>query len=256
MWKKVDKLIKKIFKFYLEHFLIFCFTVGIALIMLVLQYIFSDIDTEFGLSLIPNFIADMIGILFTSYIISILFQRSEEKKTKEKAYKITGSRYLGLINTIGTNYVHLITRKPYGHKSNNQKQEMKEQILDILTRLEEYVPADFMNNKVELHSIIQQQGVTKIEKQYLEYQRFCRRFKKEYEEVFEKFIIRYIGFLPDDLRERVLNVEILLGRVLATPIDFGLNLQMVVVYDEYIANLREIGQEVIILIDYFEEYGD
>ncbi|MYL21649.1 hypothetical protein GLW04_17225 [Halobacillus litoralis] len=249
--------LKRMLRFYIDHFLIVIIVVGIALIMFGLQYYFSDMDKNFWLSLIPNFIADMIGILFTSYIITVLLQKSEEKKAKEKAYKLTKYRYWGMINEIGTNYVHLITRKPYGHRINDQKRELKDQISYIVNSLEECVPKDFVEREIEIHRIIQK-GVNRgeVKKQHIKYEQFCRNIKIQHKQIFDEFIIRYIGFLPDDLKESLPNLESLQNKVTATPLDFGFEFAMVVDHEEYLGNLKEIGEELLILIDYFKDYEE
>lgn len=151
--KRACKEIKRICKFYLEHFLIFIFTVVIVLIMLALQYYFSNIDAEFGLSLIPNFIADMVGILITSYIIAILLQRSEEKKSKKKVYKIIGTRYSGLVSSISERTIHLLTKEPFRTPGGTTQRELMEivrgNLTTILEELEEYVPQDIVDRKVK-----------------------------------------------------------------------------------------------------------
>ncbi|MBH0229092.1 hypothetical protein [Halobacillus yeomjeoni] len=246
------KVIKRIYNFYLEHFLILLFTAGIIGIMLVLQFFFSDLDKDFWISLIPNFIADMIGILITSYIIAVLLQRSEEKKAKEKAYKLTGNRYKGLISTIGSNFVHVNTGKPYGSKHINPEQEMKSQIKDVVDNIETYIPHEnfIQYKKINILFI---DGTEKT----IDYQRFCKQAKNEIEPIFEQFINRYIGFLPDDLRESLLNVEILISKILVTSsIDFNLGHNIVVNYEEHIAHHKELGKELLFLISYFDECKD
>lgn len=207
LMSNLAKEIKRVFMFYKEHLYILGFIVIVVLGMLAIQHFIDDIDVDFGLSLVPNFIADMIGILITSYIIAVLLQRSEEKKAKEKAFKITGNRYNGLVSILVSTYITLHTGKPYG--ASNEEQ-MKSQIKEILNDLHSYLPEDFIENKkIE---IMNYKGNTRL----IDYEQFCKQAQEDIDPTFEKFINRYIGFLPDDLRESLLNIETLLNSILIT----------------------------------------
>lgn len=233
--------------------LIISFVVAVIGVMFIILYKLNGINEQFVLSIIPSVIVEMIGILITYYFISYLLLKSEEKKTKAKAFNITGNRYKGLVYDIGTKFIHLITRKPFGHK-NNQHQELKEQINEIISNLEQLVPADFMYKGIEMNFIVPKPNGYSSETKLIEYQKFCKWAKEENQKVFEKFITRYIGFLPDDLRESLLNVETILQRILVTPMDFGLDIGFQVNQEEHLRDLKELGEELIFLLEYFDEF--
>ncbi|MDG5789660.1 hypothetical protein QA612_19570 [Evansella sp. AB-P1] len=159
--RKILSLTKGVFKFYREHLLILCFILVVIICMILLQFIFGGVDRNFGLLLIPNMIVEMVSILVTAYIIAVLLQKNEEKKAKEKAYRLIGSRYSGLVSKVSTRYVHLITREPYGDPGGlGVDERLVKQITNCLDGLEELVPPDSIDKKIEkLNSLI-----TKLER--------------------------------------------------------------------------------------------
>jgi len=69
------------------------------------------LDGDFWLeSLLPNIIADMIGIIFTSFIIAGLFARQQKKSDEKKLYDILGHDYKILIDMLSRNILYLLKR--------------------------------------------------------------------------------------------------------------------------------------------------
>lgn len=246
--RNINKLIGK-----KEHIFIITFTIITIGISFLILYSLKEVNREIIVSIIPGIMVEMLSILITYYFIAYLLSKSEEKKAKFKAYKLTRKRYKGLILDIGRKYVHLISRKPFGYKS-NECQEMKQKIEEIMNNLEQLVPPDFMNEKIEWHPIVQKPTEVSSEIKKIEHQLFCKISKEENQKIFEEFISRYMGFLPDDLRESLLTVETLFQNTLATPLDFGLKIGFEVDQKEYIRNLKTLGEELIFLLEYFDEF--
>ncbi|ENQ3081142.1 hypothetical protein [Bacillus multifaciens] len=61
-------------------------------------------------SLLPNIIADMIGIIFTSFIIAGLFARNNKKAEEKRIYGILGKDFEKLINLLSRNYLYLLKK--------------------------------------------------------------------------------------------------------------------------------------------------
>ncbi|MEC0668520.1 hypothetical protein P8864_22045 [Priestia flexa] len=254
----------RIFNFYREHLLIVLFTVGVALIMLLLQMVFSDVNAEFGLSLIPNFIADMIGILISSYIIAVLLQRSEEKKTKEKVYKMLGRKHLTMVDIMAQKYVHFITKNPCSVKGDESiaHQDLIEQVRNVRENISQYVQDDFLRKNVKVLAIGQAGNYKSIfdmfEEQMWSHQQFCHHFKHEMKNLLNLFISKYISVLPDDLREILFSIEDLMeSGAFVTPLDHGINMQMNNVdfkKEDFINILVELGTEILSLMEYFKEF--
>ncbi|PQZ53133.1 hypothetical protein CQZ94_22340 [Bacillus sp. MYb209] len=71
----------------------------------------SFLDKSFWLdSLLPNIIADMIGIIFTSFIIAGLFSRNNKRAEEKRIYGILGKDYQKLINILNRNYLYLLKK--------------------------------------------------------------------------------------------------------------------------------------------------
>ncbi|MGD6996475.1 hypothetical protein ACQCWD_07590 [Bacillus thuringiensis] len=69
------------------------------------------LDKSFWLdSLLPNIIADMIGIIFTSFIIAGLFARNNKRAEEKRIYGILGKDFKKLINLLCRNYLYLLKK--------------------------------------------------------------------------------------------------------------------------------------------------
>lgn len=68
------------------------------------------LDGEFWLNnLLPNIIADMIGIIFTSFIIAGLFARNNKKAEEARIYGVLGVDFRRVMSTLSRNYLYLLT---------------------------------------------------------------------------------------------------------------------------------------------------
>ena len=68
-------------------------------------------DGDFWLdSLLPNIIADMIGIILTSFVIAGLFARHQKKSDERKLHDILGYDFKRLINVLSRNFLYLLKR--------------------------------------------------------------------------------------------------------------------------------------------------
>lgn len=94
------------------------------------------LDRNFWLdNLLPNIIADMIGIIFTSFIIAGLFTRHQKKIEEKRLYGILGRDFERLINVLSRNYLYLLKRDEhfltYLIDNEKVKTELKNIVIDI-----------------------------------------------------------------------------------------------------------------------------
>jgi hypothetical protein len=69
------------------------------------------LDSDFWLdNLLPNIIADIIGIVFTSFIIAGLFARHQRKSEDKRLYDIMGIDYDSLVHKLICNFLYFLTR--------------------------------------------------------------------------------------------------------------------------------------------------
>lgn len=261
-----------------EHFLLISFTVATAIIMLLIQYYTDGLTREFWLSLVPNVLVDMLGILITSYIIASLLQKSEEKKAKERVYKMLGARFELMMNRISKNYINLVTKKPCTTVSPNDKQYLYDLILQIKELTEdntEYIQKDFLKKEVEYlgnelsgvplgfanvnHSHGQAQSIalsTLSQEKFASHQVFLNFFKKDTKEKIDSFVSKYVSVLPEELREKIFNLEnSLLDNVFITPLEFGVQLDISNAkfnVEDFQRAFKELGTDIYQLMIYFE----
>ncbi|MGG3192994.1 hypothetical protein [Priestia aryabhattai] len=261
-----------------EHFLLISFTIITVIIMLLVQHFTDGLNRGFWLSLVPNVIIDMLSILITSYIIAVLLQKSEEKKAKERVYKMLGKRFELMMNRISKNYINLVTKKPCTTVSPNDKQYLYDlilQIKELSSDNTEYIQKDFLKKEVEYlgnelselslgfvninHSHRQAQGITLStlsEEKFASHQVFLNFFKKDTKEKIDSFVSKYVSVLPEELREKIFNLEnSLLDNVFVTPLEFGVQLDISNAkfnVEDFQRAFKELGTDIYQLMIYFE----
>lgn len=112
----LEKLIKFAERYWL-HAIIIAAVSGIFWICFKLEINHNNansfLDMNFWLdNLIPNIIADMIGIILTTFIIAGLFSRNTKRSQEGNLYRILGRDFEGLIKLLSRNFLYLLRRNP------------------------------------------------------------------------------------------------------------------------------------------------
>ncbi|MEB4859752.1 hypothetical protein [Priestia megaterium] len=117
---KVGEFCKGIFdKIFREYFL---HTIIFIIVLLIFSSLFSleiahgkatgYFDINFWLdNLIPNILADMIGIILTTFIIAGLFSKNNQLNEQNKLYTLIGADFENLMDTLSRNYLYLLHRE-------------------------------------------------------------------------------------------------------------------------------------------------
>lgn len=244
-----------------EHKVILSFTLGIAFLMFLIQFLIDgELDGDFWESLIPNVIIDMLGILITSYIISYLFLSSQEIKAKEKVHRMLGKRYEEMVMNLARDYITFLSKKPATvEKDIFNMESIIPQIKEINSNINNYIKEDFLKKGVSIiefdNSIRSNSTLGKIRKKELTVQQYTYYFKKKNLSELDAFISKYLSVLPDDLRESIFRIEDLLkSGIFSTGIEVGIVLDTseakfdVKDFSNVFLNL---GEEILFLLTYF-----
>ena len=132
--KRVFSLLFEMVKHRKEHYIILGIISLIITIMLVLQWkVFNGFTQNFGESLIPNVLIDMLSIVFTGYLVTYLNNKNVEKRDKGILFGIIAVDFYPLIYKLIMNYLFLIFRdaKHLGHHFIDEEKEIREQLRAI-----------------------------------------------------------------------------------------------------------------------------
>ena len=127
-----------------EHITIWAFVIVLSIVMLVIQHYANRLTKVFWLSLIPSIIIDSLFILIASYFIAFLLQKNEERRAKNKVYKMLGKRYEKMVMGLAKDYITFITKKPCETKGGiNNMEDVKEQVYSLNTDMKTHIQSDF-----------------------------------------------------------------------------------------------------------------
>ncbi len=249
----------------------------IAAIMMIsinigLQYFFGDLNQDFWMSLIPNFIADTINIVLTAYVITYLLRKGEEKRAKDKVNKMLGKRYNNMIQAICINYIHFTT-KPVEHLDVSEQHllsarkniaVLKRELQEVIDDIDRFINKDFIihsSNVRVKHST--GPSMYKYFDEFWDHYQFAYFFKSLAKNDLDKFTSKYISVLPDDLKENLFSLEdmFLDESVFLTPIEHGTGMQEISPtskdnLEHHKEVLKEMGIILMFLISYFEEVSN
>ncbi|HHT7190026.1 TPA: hypothetical protein ACTZ5N_003425 [Bacillus cereus] len=108
---KLPKGVTYFFRLNNEHLWIVLVSFIVLGIVLVTQFTYGISHSDsFWAALLPNFFADVIGILVTTYLLTYLLQRNEGKKQKKEIFEVLGYDYNRVVRDMARNYLLLITR--------------------------------------------------------------------------------------------------------------------------------------------------
>ncbi|WP_243550524.1 hypothetical protein [Priestia megaterium] len=88
---------------------------------------FSDLSFWLD-NLIPNILADMIGIILTTFIIAGLISQGNKRAEEKRIYGILGLEFERLVNVLCRNYLYLVRKNTYYMNAGTSKEEIKEAI--------------------------------------------------------------------------------------------------------------------------------
>lgn len=95
-----------------EHLWIIAVSFVILGGVILLQFTFGNSHPDsFLTSLLPNFFADVISVLITTYLLAYLLQKNQGKKEKQLLYEVINKDYIAFVHKITRNYLFLITKK-------------------------------------------------------------------------------------------------------------------------------------------------
>ncbi|MFK4411499.1 hypothetical protein ABH961_000036 [Bacillus sp. RC251] len=245
-----------------EHIVIWIFVIALSIVMLIIQYYRTGLTEGFWLSLIPSIIIDSLFILIGSYFITYLLQKNEEKRAKNKVYKMLGKRYEKMVMELAKDYINFITKKPCETKGDiNNIEDVKEQVLNLHTNIKTHVKSNFLSENVkvlEFDSTVQTNNILEMFKEVgWTVQTYTKYFKVKNSKDMDSFITKYISVIPEDLRERLFKVEdTLQSGVFTTPMDFNVPLNTtnaIFSPEEFALIFKELGEDIYFLLTYFEE---
>ncbi|MEE3954134.1 hypothetical protein [Peribacillus frigoritolerans] len=245
-----------------EHITIWTFVIVLSIVMLIIQHYAKGLTKEFWLSLIPNVIIDCLFILIASYFIAFLMQKFEERKAKNKVYKMLGQRYEKMVMGLAKDYITFITKAPCETKEDiNNMEDIKEQVLSLHTNIKTYIKSDFLSKSIKVLVFNPQSQTKNIFDMFQEVQcsvqQYTKHFKDENSKNMDSFITKYISVIPEDLRERLFKVEdTLQSGIFTTGIDFNVPLNTtnaIFSPEEFALVFKELGEDIYFLLNYFGE---
>lgn len=251
-----------IYRKYKEHIYITSSILLVILMLLVIRLLFAELDEFFWLSMIPNLITDLLGIIVATYIINILLKKKQERDEKSKAYKMVGGKFEALIFGIANMYINLLTRESIEWKKEGiNTEQAKGKIEQMIKNIYLYIDEDFLiqkvaftiynpNNKsIDLTRRFETHVADRVD--YVDY------FISESTKDLNTFITKYISVLPEELRELLFLLENnFQSNVLTSPkkLDIFINLHSIKIDVEDFKNCyTEIGSTLIRLSTYFDE---
>ncbi|WLR44117.1 hypothetical protein LC087_08525 [Bacillus carboniphilus] len=245
-----------------EHIIIWLMVLGLSVTLIFTQYFADGLTKQFWLSFIPSIIIDGIFILIASYLISYLLKKNEKRKTKEKVYRMLGTRYEIMIMNFAKDYITYITKEPSEvSKGINNIQGIKSQVKSINSDLDNYVQADFFKKGIKVLLLDNRINTGNIfdnfREQVWSVPQYTNYFKQRHSKEIDAFINRYISVIPEELRERLFKVEdTLQSEVFTTGSEHGLPIDLSKAtfnLKDLSKSIGELGQDIYLLLTYFEE---
>jgi hypothetical protein len=112
------------------------------------------LDRNFWLdNLLPNIIADMIGIIFTSFIIAGLITRHQKKIEEKRLYGILGRDFERLINVLSRNYLYLLKRDEHFLTYLIDNEKVKTELKNIVTDINSFFDFSTFNSTFRVWNI-------------------------------------------------------------------------------------------------------
>lgn len=285
------RLIKTFLKIAKEDELIIGIGLSVLVMVLVTQYTLGQkYPDSFWTSLLPNFFADVISILVTTYLLTYLLERREAHRKKSDAYNIINYRYRNLIIGLSIHYVHFMMKEPHKWSKEEQEQQqervnntvksieqgiqsegtissqifslksLKRNIENILVNIDNFVQEDFV--QIPIKKTILAPGTYEsifdsIQEIEVEYQQFCMEVKLDSLKDIDDFMKKYMVLLTPELTSSLFKLEDLYNSgAFMTPLENRVQIvsQPKINVADFKRIFSEIGTQLLFLIDYFNEY--
>ncbi|WP_241139003.1 hypothetical protein [Bacillus mycoides] len=282
----------------------------------VLLLLIADADFLFGTgnifefikSLLPNFFADVISVLITTYLLAKLLEKRETERKKREAYIILGTDLGKLINTIATYYIWYITKmapiqdtenqedqsdinengdeedylikipgklageydvvthifkdKDFSNSIIRNRQVLRNQLKSIINNIENYIDEDFFVRGYKKKKPILKDGTIGEEEVTINYLEFCEWFRVQCVEDINKFRseTEYLNVLPPELKISLIKIDRYFKDRIFDPVNTEFNEVDLKQAQVNVNGLRdmfiEIGNEVMLILNYFKEYEE
>ncbi|MBR8645136.1 hypothetical protein KEH51_15710 [[Brevibacterium] frigoritolerans] len=132
--KKIISNIKSFFRLKNEHLWIFVIGFIVLGIILTAQYKFGVKNpNSFITSLLPNFFADVISVLVTTFLVTHLLQKNQERKRRMIAYATLGRDFNTLMHTVANRYIWYITKDKAANDVKDEEIEESEEEIHFFT---------------------------------------------------------------------------------------------------------------------------
>ncbi|MFE0624895.1 hypothetical protein ACFW1J_26100 [Priestia aryabhattai] len=129
----IREYLSKVIKDYWLYILIILGVIGIFYFSFKLEINHNKangfLDLGFWLdNLIPNILADMIGIILTTFIITGLIAQGNKKAEEKRLYGVLGLEFERLVNVLCRNYLYLVRKDTYYMNAGTSEEKIKEAI--------------------------------------------------------------------------------------------------------------------------------
>ncbi|WP_214780631.1 hypothetical protein [Exiguobacterium sp. s22] len=245
-----------------EHVVIFVMLIVLVIFALMFQYSFSGFHKDFWLSLIPNIIIDCLFIFIVSYLISSLLKSNEKKQMKTTAYKMLKLKYRKLSLNLGKRYVNYISKEPHSSPTGDDSLKVLiSRIENISENISDYVDKDFYKKDVKTLRVNPGASAYHIDElaqeQLVDMQNFTWYLKRESLNEIDTFLLKYSVILPDDLREILFDIDILLhSGFLMTGNEFNIDIDIsnaTFSIEELSNDMQKLGGKICELLKYFDD---
>jgi len=237
-----------------EHFWILVTSFVVLGIVLFAQYTFGDKHPEsFLTSLLPNFFADVISILITTYLLAYLLQKNQEKKEKQQLYDVIKQDYIKFIHKVAGNYLYLITRnEEFINSDACGLSEMRKEIVRLKGSRELIDSSTMMKNQGEIKNILYGKWRTSFMKFNPHFQTYIDQheiIQIKIEDILRKYLNEDLMDDFDNMRE---SDKEMLKHLENEMVEFGDNSKLPFITAKFMAYYHDYAVEKI--SDFIERY--
>ena len=214
--------------------------------------IFSGFNKSIMESLNINFLTEMLGVIFTFFIVERLLAKQENNTKKEFIKNIIHNEYIQLLNSIGKLYITYITKNP--PQTSGECSSIRDAVAKTVSKIDDYVHSNFIRSNIKvLRPVLRNQEI-QVHEEMCEYQQYCVAFKNTIKNNIDNFLLKYISKLPNDVVSKLSNMNnILLGAIFTTTIENGIYIDITNASfdpEDFKKPLKELGCNLIDLYKY------
>lgn len=214
--------------------------------------LFTGFDKNIMESLNINFLTEILGVIFTFFIVERLLSIHEMNAKRNFVKIVIQNEYKQLINKISQLYITFVTKNP--PQTNEKYNTLKDVVAKTIKEIDDHVHSNFIRNNIKvLKPVLKNGGIEAVEEVF-DYQHYCVAFKGTTKNIIDNFLLKYISRLPDDIVSKLSNINnILLGNIFSTALDSGLNkdISNATFNPEHFKEpLKELGNHLLDLYNY------